>query len=397
METEILKVIDQHQDEILSFFKDLVRIPSMTGEEKECGEFIVQKLKKMGLDAEVYEAEPGRPNIVAEHRGTRPGKIFLFNGHIDVIPPGDLSVGEWNRDPFSAEEVNGWIYGRGTVDMKAGLTAMIMATDFLRRLKIDLAGDILLTFVSDEQRGSAKGARYLLDKGVVKGDFGLNGEPTDMRIEVATKGVFQAEISTLGKSTHAGRSWLGIDAIQKMVDLIIELRKLDSDLRRRKNPMVGPALLTVSVINGGTSANTVANNCSITIDRRFLPDETEESIMKELDGVFLRLKKRDENFNWKFKHTLTWPPLEMSSKFEFIVKALTRAIKMVKGTEPQFAGKLGNTDAAWIYQRLGIPLAHFAPGDSNKAGGSEEKVRAQDVIDATKIYALTIFYALSGF
>ena len=394
METEILKLIDQHQDEIISFFKDLVKIPSVTGEEKECGEFIVQKLKKMGLDVEVYEAEPGRPNVVAEHRGTRPRKVFLLNGHIDVLPPGDLS--EWERDPFSAEEVNGWIYGRGTVDMKPGLTAMIMATDFLKRSKVDLAGDILLTIVSDEQWGSEKGVRYLLDKGVVKGDFGLSGEPTNMEIEVATKGIFQAEISTVGKSAHTGRPWVGIDAIQKMGDLIMEFRKLDSDLRRRKHPLVGPAALTVSMINGGSATNMVANACSIRVDRRFLPDETEESVMKELEGVFLRLKKRDENFNWKFRHTLTWPPMEISPT-EFIVKALAKAIKMVKGIEPEICGKLGGTDASWIYHGLGIPLAHFAPGVPDKGGSSDEKVKTQDVVDATKIYALTIFYALNGF
>ncbi len=394
MENKILKLIDQQRAEILCFFKDMVKIPSITGEERECVEFILQKLKKIGLAAEVYEAEPGRPNIVAEHRGTKSGRVFLYNGHIDVLPPGDLS--QWDRDPFSAEEINGWIYGRGTVDMKPGNTAMIMATDFLKRLKIDLAGDILLTFVSDEQRGGEKGARYLLDKGLVKGDFGLSGEPTNMDIEIATKGIFRAEITTIGKSAHTGRPWFGIDAIEKVVDLIIELRKLNNDLKRRKHPLLqGPAVLTVSMIKGGTAANMVADSCSIKIDRRFLPDETERSITKELEGVFLKLKEKDEKFNWKLIHTFTRPPMEISSS-EFIVKVLTKAIKRVKGSKPRRAGKGGGTDAAFIYHRLGIPLAHFAPGVANIAASPEERVKAQDVIDATKIYALTIFYALKG-
>jgi acetylornithine deacetylase/succinyl-diaminopimelate desuccinylase family protein len=394
MTSEILTLIDQNQEKIISFLKELVRIPSMTGKEKECGKLILQKLCEIGIDAEVYEAEPGRPNIVASYKGALPGKVFHFNGHMDVVPPGDRS--EWDRDPFSADEMDGWIYGRGTVDMKSGLVAMIMAVDFLKRSKIDLAGDISLTIVSDEQWGGAKGTRYLLDKGVVKGDFGISGESTNMKIEVATKGIFQAEITTLGKSAHSGRPWFGIDAIQKMADLLIEFRELDENLRRREHPLVGPASLTVGMIDGGCATNMVASSCSIKVDRRFLPHETEESIKKELEEVFLKIKKEDENFRWKFTPTLFFPGMYISPD-EFIVRAISKAFKEVRGVEPEIGGKLGGTDAAWIYHRLGIPLVHFSAGETNKGGTSEEKVKPQDVIDATKIYALTVLYALNGF
>ncbi len=393
MAFEVIKLIDQHSDEIISFLKDLVKIPSVTGNEKECGEFILQKLNGIGLDIAVYEAEPGRPNIVATYKGSRPGKTFHFNGHIDVVPPGDRE--EWTRDPFSAEEVDGRIFGRGTVDMKSGLTSMIMATDFLKRSRIDLAGEVSMSIVSDEQWGGARGTRYLLDKGAVRGDFGISGESTNMRIEVATKGIFQAEITTQGKSAHTGRPWFGIDAIQKMADLLIELRKLDNRLRKRNHPLVGPAALTVGTINGGCAVNMVASSCSITIDRRFLPGETDETIMKELNGIFLRLKRKDENFKWKLKHNLTFPGMEISPD-ELIVRSLSKAFQTVRGIEPEVGGKMGATDAAWIYHRMGMPLVHFSAGVTHKGGTSEEEVRAQDVIDTTKIYALAVLNALNG-
>ena len=91
-----------------------------------------------------------------------------------------------------------------------------------------------------------------------------------------------------------------------MADLIIELRKLDLKLRRREHPLVGPASLTVGMINGGCAINMVPNYCSIRVDRRSLPDETEGCIIKAFEKVFLRLKKRDDNLKWKFIHTLTF-------------------------------------------------------------------------------------------
>lgn len=121
----------------------------------------------MGLDVEIFDAEPGRPNIVATYRGARPAKLFHFYGHMDVVPLGNLS--EWDWDLFSADEVERWIYDKGTVDMKSGLAPMIMATDFLKRSKLNLAGDISLTIVSDEQRGGQKGHGIFLTKELLKG------------------------------------------------------------------------------------------------------------------------------------------------------------------------------------------------------------------------------------
>jgi acetylornithine deacetylase/succinyl-diaminopimelate desuccinylase len=150
------------------------------------------------------------------------------------------------------------------------------------------------------------------------------------------------------------------------------------------------------MINGGCATNMVASTCSIKIDRRFLPKETEESITRELENLFLRLKKRDEDFKWRFTPTVFFPSMQISAS-EFIVKALSKAIKEIRGVEPEIGGKLGGTDAAWIYSKLHMPMAHFAPGETNKGGTSEEKVRAKDLVDATKIYALTVLNALNGF
>ena len=108
------------------------------------------------------------------------------------------------------------------------------------------------------------------------------------------------------------------------------------------------------------------------------------------------LQKRDENFKWRFTPTVFFPSMQISAN-EFIVKALSKAFKEIRGVEPEIGGKLGGTDAAWINRRLGIPIAHFAPGETNKGGTSEEKVRAKDVVEATKIYALTVLNALNGF
>jgi acetylornithine deacetylase len=179
-----------------------------------------------------------------------------------------------------------------------------------------------------------------------------------------------------------------------MGDLIMEIRKLDSRLRKREHHLVGPAALTIGTIHGGSAINLVANACKIGIDRRFLPDETDATIMKEFEEIFQELKLRNEHFKSELKHTLTFPGMEISQE-EPIVKVLSQAIKEVRGEAPEIGGKLGGTDASWIYHRLGIPMVHFAPGETNKGGTSDEMVKTQDLIDATKIYALTIMEMLN--
>ena len=124
--------IETMGDEIVATLQDLVRLPSITGEEKEVGAYVAAFCRDMGLPVEVVEAEPGRPNVIATWDGGNAGPSLLFNDHMDIVPPGPLDY--WTHPPFAAEIDRGRVYGRGTIDTKSGLTTLLMATKAARAL-----------------------------------------------------------------------------------------------------------------------------------------------------------------------------------------------------------------------------------------------------------------------
>ncbi len=185
------------------------------GGERDCAEVVAKKLRGLGLEVELVEKEPGSTNVVARLKGTRGSPVLLYNGHIDVVPAGN----GWSRDPFSGEIVEGRLYGRGTADMKSGVASMVAAAEAIVKSGFKLKGDLLITAVADEETGSLKGTRYLIERGL-KADMAVVSEPTDLRVEIAHKGILWAEITTRGRGSHASRPHLGVNAIDKMHAII---------------------------------------------------------------------------------------------------------------------------------------------------------------------------------
>ena len=198
IEKQIVQYVEEHKESYIAFLQDLIRIPSITGYEKDAQEFVRKKISELGAETEFLEpdlkkmfelfpevaqmpsiGEEGldmplmtddkftyeqimaspydrlksykdRPDLIARIKGTGGGKSLILNGHIDTVPVGDLS--KWKHDPFGAEIENGRMYGRGTTDMKGGIATMIFAVEALQKLGIKLAGDLMLqTVVNEEQ------------------------------------------------------------------------------------------------------------------------------------------------------------------------------------------------------------------------------------------------------
>ena len=165
-------------------------------------------------EVRVVEAEPRRPNVLASARGRGTGPVLLVNDHMDTVPAGPRD--EWSVDPFGAVLRDGWVWGRGAVDSKGGLCSMVMATEIFLAAGGPARGELLMTAVCDEEVGSRLGTRYLLQQGLIRGDFGIVCEPTGNRIECAAKGVLHVEIMTKGRMAHGGKPWAGLNAISHM-------------------------------------------------------------------------------------------------------------------------------------------------------------------------------------
>ena len=174
------------------------------------------KLGTLGFETTIVEAAPGRPSVVARLAGAGGGPTLLFNGHMDVQPPGH----QWTRDPFAAVVEGRRLYGQGAMDMKAGLAAIVFAVDSLQRAGRRLAGDVVITAVADEVCGGHLGTGHLVAEGLVRADMAVVCEPTGDTVRVTHRGALWLEIEVTGKSAHGGRPWLGVKAVSKAARIV---------------------------------------------------------------------------------------------------------------------------------------------------------------------------------
>ena len=267
------------EGELVTLLSELVAIESVNPDlvpggagEAEIAAFVARWLERAGLEVAVEEARPARPNVVARARGTGNGRWLLLNAHMDTVGLAGM------EQPLEPRVEGDRLYGRGAYDMKASLAGIMLvgaaATDRA------LAGDVVVTAVSDEELGSvgteALAASHSADAAVV-------AEPTELRVAVAHKGFAGFEIETHGRAAHGSRPDLGVDAIRKMAPILDRLDELDGDLqRRRPHPLLGTGSLHASLIEGGQELSTYPERCVVTGERRTIPGETVEQVEREL-------------------------------------------------------------------------------------------------------------------
>jgi acetylornithine deacetylase/succinyl-diaminopimelate desuccinylase family protein len=281
------------------------------------------------------------------------------------------------------------MYGRGTTDMKSGIAAMMVAMQALAQADIALRGDLVFTAVADEESLGPLGTDFLVEYGL-RGDMAVVGEPTNMQIEIAERGILWTEIETEGKCAHGGRPWLGVNAIYGTTDVIVALRRLEQKLTEKKHPLVRSPTISVGVIRGGERINIVPSSCTILVDRRVIPGETIQEAMDELNQILDDLKTQNPNFKASIRVVNRAEPFEISPR-EPIVKALEKASTLVTRRHPELKGKDACTDAHVLATKAGIITAIFGPGTTETAHTNHEYVEISKVVNAAKVYALAAY------
>jgi len=197
--------------ETLRILQQMIRLPTVNppADTRACADYIASVFQKEGIEVMTLEPQPMKRNVVARLKGSQPGSTLHFNGHIDVAPPGE----DWPVNPFDAVFKEGEIWGRGACDMKSGIAGMIVALLAIRRSGLPWAGEIVFAGVADEESGSESGTQYLLKEGIVAPGMAINSEPTDMAVELGNRGQMSMDITVSGRSSHAGRPHLGVNAI----------------------------------------------------------------------------------------------------------------------------------------------------------------------------------------
>jgi acetylornithine deacetylase len=326
-------------------------IPGAAGE-AEIARFVKGWLDERGIQADVHEAAPGRPSVIARVPGKGGGRSLLLNAHLDTVGVDGMS------SPFDPRIEDGRMYGRGTYDMKAGLAACMLALSDIR--PGELAGDILLAAVADEEHASL-GVQDVLKR--IKADAAIVTEPTSLQLCVAHKGFSWHEIVTSGRAAHGSQPQFGIDAIAHMGRVLNRLEALEAELRQRApHRLLGHGSLHASLIRGGQELSSYPATCTLQLERRTLPAEGLTSVEHEIEGLLNDLAARDPQFQARHRTTLSRPPFCVSEQ-EPVVTTVLREAAGVIGTTPATIGASFWMDAAFL-AAAGIPTVAFGPHGS---------------------------------
>ena len=382
---DLLKRIDQ--EEVVKVLTELVRKPSQNppGNEKVAADYIYDTMKGWGFAPQyVFKPEPKRPSVAVVHKGSEGKPRLVLNGHIDVIPEGD--VNGWTVPPFEGIVKDGKVYGRGACDMKAGITAMMIAAKVIRDSGVNLRGDLVLHFAMGEETGEA-GTKSLLEE-EFKGDWGIVLEPTDLKVMTAEKGLAWYHFNIKGKPTHASVPHEGINAIDKVNGLISALQEYDREIGKKTHPLCGKNICSVTMIKAGTKENVIPESCWLAIDRRIIPGETVETVDKEIGDIVLRISREDSEFKCDWKRVMLYESAEIPVDHK-IAEVVRLNTEKVTGVRPEPAGMLASTDQRNFINDFGIPAISWGPGwrMSHKL---DEHVEISQVMKCAEILVMTI-------
>ncbi|MFB6278083.1 MAG: ArgE/DapE family deacylase, partial [Salinibacter sp.] len=377
--------VDVDRDRLVDQLADLVRIDSTNPElvpdgagEAEIADYVAEAMDELGLEVDVWTPAPERPNVVGVLPGTGAGRSLMLNAHTDTVGV------EGTDDPFSPRINEGRMYGRGTQDMKASLAAQLAAVRALQEADVELAGDVIVAAVIDEEhksRGTAAVVeRYDADGAVVT-------EPTDLDLALAHKGFVWLDVETRGRAAHGSRPDEGIDANMHMCRVLARLDELGRALRDRDgHPLVGAPSLHAPQIEGGTASSVYAARCQLRVERRTIPGESEEQAVAEVQEILDTLADADASVDASCAAAFSRQPFEVAPDAS-IAEAVRDAGAAVLGQAPPDAGQTFWTDAA-LLSAAGTETVVLGPvGDGLHT--TEEWVDLDSVADLTRILVRT--------
>ena len=416
MSTSLSRSLDDSVDALDSFcldlLQELVRTPSITGDERSAQLKLATRLKEMGLEVETWsptrselEDHPAfsddglplgdRPVVVARKRGTRAGaKSLILNGHIDVVPTGDDRA--WTNGPWSGDVRDERLWGRGACDMKGGLAAGITALAALDRLGVRLRGDVLIESVIGEETGGV-GTLSTLLRGY-RADAAIILEPTRMALCPIGAGALSFRIHVRGRAAHGALRTEGVSAVEKFYGVMRHIEELER--RRHANfhhPLfqTGELIAPISIgrIQAGDWPSTVPETLSAEGRYGVLPGENIQAAREQFEAAIQKASDADEwlranpaSVEWfegQFEPGET--PLDGA-----IISDVTTAHQDVCGRAVRMHGVPYGSDLRLFTNTGGIHAVLYGPGDVRIAHSLNEFVPLDEVRRVAKVVARTI-------
>jgi len=403
---------------VIDLTADLVRCnsvwdPAAGTNETQAAERAASFARKRGFDITVETVSPGRPNVIVRWITGSGRRTLMFEGHTDVVTPGDRSC--WNYDPFGAVVENGRMYGRGTNDTKGNLAAMLVAMAALKQSGVALAGNLLGGILCDEE-GMMSGVQDFIARGHADSvTAAVICEPQDGLVCIAQKGAVRARFSVKGRMSHGAMPLSGINpapAVARIIDGLASLETQAVD-EYGQDPLLGWPSFTPTVVQapalGPPQLNVVPGEAEILVDVRTIPGQDHDNIRRALLGLaeetVAHVNDRYRDYDDRLGIQRPWDvavavdflsdrPCTRTDPDHPVVAAALWAGRRVTGTDAALAGVPGATDGTFLWALKDIPIVTMGAGDRQVPHQVDEWVDVDQLVDTARIYALTALHYL---
>ena len=405
------------REDLIFFLQKLVQFPTLPGFEQKAQYFVSDKLESLGLATEIISSEledlqdhpafcddavpfRDRLNVVGRWTGSdrerqsSSARSLILNGHMDVVPTGAESL--WSESPWSGSVHDGRLYGRGSCDMKAGVTANIFAVQALQAIGFHPAGDVLIESVIGEESGGV-GTLATIVRGV-SADAAVISEPTQLRLCPVQSGALSFRIRVTGRAVHACMKPYGVSAIEKFYVLLRAVQELDRTRHvEYRSPLYedpqNVAPINFGTLRGGDWPSTVPDQ--LVVEGRFgvLPGESTDAARRSLSSTLQQAASSDP---WLQQHApeLIW----FEGQFESgqtpqdapIVTSMAECHTRTLGKPPKIQGVTYGSDLRLFTNHGNIPAVLYGPGNVANAHTVDEYVDLEEVISATRVLALIV-------
>lgn len=385
----VLNKAEEHKDDMSKFLRDMIAIPSESCDEEKVVLRIKAEMEKVGFDRVEID---GMGNILG-YIGH--GKhIIAMDAHIDTVGVGDINL--WDYDPYEGMEDNEIIFGRGGSDQEGGMASMVYAGKIIKDLNLQDDYTLIVTGTVQEEDCDGLCWQYIINESKIKPEFVVITEPTSLNIYRGHRGRMEIKVTTNGVSCHGSAPERGDNAIYKMAPILNELKALNENLYY--DEFLGKGSLTVSeIFFSSPSRCAVADECSISIDRRLTAGETWEHALQQIRNLS-SVKAADAKVSMYNYDRPSYKGLVYPTESYFptwILKEDHPACQvMVKAYEDLFEEKplvdkwTFSTNGVSIMGRYGIPCIGFGPGHEDQAHAPNEKTWKDELVKATAMYAV---------
>mgnify|MGYP006294498657 CR=1 FL=1 len=366
----------------------LIEIPSVTGNERKVGDYLESRFREIGCSTERYKVTENRYNILARFEGSEEGRLgLLFHGHMDTVD------GMGMPSPYEPKTMDGQVYGRGSVDQKGGIAAVIEAferyTESGRRPKKPFA----FVAVIDEE-SEHRGSMALKEMGI-EAEFAVVTEPTGLKVGIGCKGTIPLRLHVKGKAAHGCRPWLGVNAVVAGMDMTQELMSQELSSYEIEGVAKVQSSINLGLIRGGTAYNNVADTCDVWFDRRVVPGEDPKEVLEkyrsivacgaETHGVEAGIEVSRPDWNWEpiIRRGLLPALTDMDTReFELAVEAHRR----VEKEDPKIFFTDGYQEMDFLINDLHINAIQYGPGDSKLVHTDHEHLDIRDLRQCSSVF-----------